>query len=171
MKVASKLLVVLILGALTAGTRGGEKNDRPLDKDFLVKVATCNNAEIEISKLADKRSNSSQVKDFATMLQKDHKAAQEKLGDLLKSRKFGVATGLEKESRDEIKRLSGLDGKEFDRAFLQHAITEHKKAISIFENQAKNGKEADVRDYAKDLLPGLQKHLTKAEDLAKTAGK
>jgi len=60
-----------------------------------------------------------------------------------------------------------LEGSEFDRAFLDHMIREHKTAISVFENQAKNGREADIRDYAKELLPDLRKHLKKAEELAK----
>jgi putative membrane protein len=164
--------VVLIAGGLatTAQERAGD-NDRPLDKDFLVKVATCNNAEIEVSKLAAKRSGSADVKEFATMLGKDHKAAYDKLGDLIKNRKVGVAAGLEKSTRDEIKKLSKLEGNDFDRAFLDHMIREHKKAIAIFENQAKNGQEPDIRDYAKDLLPDLRKHLKKAETLAQSAPK
>jgi len=171
MKLLGNLMAVLVLCGFAIGTNAGEKSARPLDKDFLVKVATCNNAEIEIGKLADKRANSDQVKDFATMLVKDHKAAYDKLGDLLKNRKIGVAAGLEKETRDDIKRLGKLEGTEFDQAFLQHMIREHKKAISIFENQAKNGQEADIRDYAKELLPGLRSHLKKAEELAKTTAK
>src|SRR5204863_112868 len=150
MKLLSKLLAIVVIAGVAAGTGAGEKGERPLDKDFLVKVASCNNAEIEVGKLADKRSNSADVKDFATMLVKDHKAAYDKLGDLFKNRKIGIVTGLEKETRDEIKRLSKLEGNEFDRAFLDHMISEHKKVISIFENQAKNGVEADIRNYAKD---------------------
>lgn len=169
MKLQGNLIAFTVVVVLASDTGAGEKN-LPLDKEFLVKVATCNNAEIEIGKLADRRSNSANVKEFATTLVKDHKAAYNKLGDLIKNRKVGVAAGLEKETRDEIKRLSKLEGSEFDRAFLDHMIREHKKAISIFENQVKNGEEADIRDYAKEMLPHLRQHLKKAESL-KTAGK
>jgi putative membrane protein len=168
MKLLSKLMAILVVAGMATGTGAGEKGERPLDKEFLVKVASCNNAEIEVGKLADKRSKSADVKDFANMLVKHHKAAYDKLGDLIKNRKIGVAAGLEKETRDEIKRLSKLEGNEFDRAFLDHMIREHKKAVSIFENQAKNGQEADIRDYAKELLPDLRMHLKKAEELART---
>jgi putative membrane protein len=165
MKLFGYLLAVLIVCDL-ATSGGAGKADRPLDKDFLVKAATANNAEIEIAKLADNRAASAEVKEFATTVQKDHKAAYDRLGELLKTRKLGVAAGLEKETRDEIKRLSKLEGNGFDRAFLQHMVDEHKKAISIFENQAQNGREADIRDYAKQMLPDLRKHLTKAQELA-----
>jgi putative membrane protein len=156
---------------LALENRAAQKGEQPLDKDFLVKAATCNNAEIEISKLADNRSKSAQVKEFANTLVKDHKAAFEKTGELLKAHKLGVVTGLEKDTKDEISRLSKLEGAAFDQAFLQHMIQEHRKAISIVENQVKNGREADIRNHAKDMLPELQRHLNKAEELAKSSGK
>jgi putative membrane protein len=171
MKLLGNLMAVLLGCGLTIATRAGEKTDGPLDKDFLVKAAVANNAEIEVSKLAESRANSTQVKEFAAMLKKEHKAAYDKLGDLFKNRKIGVAAGLEIETRDEIKRLSKLQGNEFDRAFLQHMIRDHKRAISLFENQAKNGQDRDIRTYAKELLPDLRNHLTMAEEVAKTVAK
>jgi len=162
---------VFAVAGLAGGMRANEKMERPLDNDFLVKAATANNAEIEVGKLAERRASSNEVKDYANMLVKDHKTANDKLGGLIKTRKVGVVAGFEKETRDEINRLSNLNGKDFDRAFLDHMIQDHKKAISIFENQAKNGKEEDIRAYAKEMLPDLQKHLKKAEELAKSTSK
>jgi putative membrane protein len=171
MKLLGTVLSVLVLIGLASGPRAGEKLDKPLDKDFLVKVASCNNAEIEISKMAERRTNSAEIKNFANMIQRDHKEAYDKLGQLIKNRNVGVAAGLEPSTREEIKRLGKLEGNNFDRAFLDHMIREHKKAITIFENQASNGKEADIRNYAKELLPDLRKHLKKAEELAKNTGR
>jgi hypothetical protein len=39
----------------------------------------------------------------------------------------------------------------------------------MFEHQAKNGREADIRAYAKELLPHLREHLSRAKALAKSA--
>ena len=52
---------------------------------------------------------------------------------------------------DGIQRLSKLQGNHFDREF-----------------EAKNGREADVRQFATDALPDLKKHLSQAEELSKT---
>ena len=170
MRFFGSLFSAALAGVLLTGASAGEKN-LPLDNDFLIKLASCHNAEIEISKLADKRSASSPVKDFASVLIKDHHAAYEKLGTLLKTRKLGVVTGLEKETRAELKRLGALEGNDFDRAYLQSTIKEHKNAISMFENQVKNGKEQDIRSHAQEMLPDLRKHLSKAEELNKTVTK
>jgi len=166
MALLRNLAAIVAIAGLTVGLRAGD-NLLPLDKDFLVKVASCNNAEIEIAKVAEKRASAPAVRDFATTIVKDHQTAFSKLGDLMKNRKVGVVAGLEKATRDEIARLKNLEGAAFDREFLDHMIKEHKKAIRMFEHQAKSGQEADVRDYAKGLLPDLQKHLKRAEELAR----
>jgi putative membrane protein len=171
MKFIGSLVAILVIGGFVAGTYAGEKADRPLDKDFLIKVATCNQAGIEVSGLANKRSESSQVKDFATMVCKDHKASGDQLAELLKGRKLAIAAGFDKETKEEVKRLGKLEGNEFDRAYLHCMVKGHKEAIAIFENEAKNGKDDDIRTYAKDVLPHLRKHFAKAEELCKTVEK
>jgi putative membrane protein len=168
MRTFLSLGVVVLWGASNFVTLGGEKAERPIDRDFLIKVANANQAEIQYSQLADKRASSNQVKDFASMLVKDHKGAGDKLADLLKGRKLAIVTGLDKDTRDEASRLGKLEGVDFDRAYLHCMIKEHKSAIAIFENQAKNGQESDIRDFAKTLLPDLRQHLKKAEQLAKS---
>ena len=167
--IASSLVVLLVVG--WTSSQGGDKIGFPLDSDFMVKAASCNNAEIQIAKLASSRSDSASVKEFANRIVTDHKVAFDKLAELFKDRKIGVTTGLEKSTKEELARLGELRGTEFDRAFLKHMVDEHKKAIAVFDNQVKNGKEAAIRDYAKTMLPDLQKHLKRAEELARTEGK
>src|SRR5262245_16646054 len=105
MKPFGMLVSALVLCGWMSGVGSDEKAERPLDKDFLIKVASCSNAEIQISKLADGRAQSAKVKEFATTLVKDHQAAYDRMADLLKNRKVGVVAGLEKETREEVSRL------------------------------------------------------------------
>lgn len=171
MKPVRSLLALMLVGVVGATARSADQPGQPLDKDFLIQAATADNAAIQITKLAEKHASSPAVKEFALSLQKDHKAAYDKLGELLKTRKVGVAAGFEKETTDDINRLSALQGKEFDQAFLDYMIKDHKKAIKMFENEARSGQEADIREYARGLLPDLRKHLSKAEELAKSQEK
>jgi len=43
--------------------------------------------------------------------------------------------------------------------------------IAMFDNQVAKGQEADIRAYAKRTLPGLRKHLEKAQNLEKAVSK
>ena len=159
--------------AITAGvlwaSAGYVRSDdapKPLDNEFLIKAATANHAEIEISKLADRHASSSQVKTFADRLVKDHQAVYRELAELLKNRKVGVVAGLEKDTRDELKRLGNLEGGVFDQEYLRCIIAKHQEAIDLFAAQSKSGKESDIRDFAQKNLPGLRKHLSRARELA-----
>ena len=142
-----------------------------LDNDFLVQAAVCENAEIEISKLAASRANSKAVKDFAEMMVKEHKASYDKLAGLLKDRKIGVVAGTEKETRDAISKLKELEGAAFDRAYLKQVIDNHKKALSMCEAQVEKGTQNDIKAHAKDCLPHVRDHLKKAEELHKTVSR
>lgn len=171
MKSIAKMLGIALVVSFASSVSAGDKIGFPLDSDFLIKAASCNNAEIQIAKLASSRSDSPNVKEFAERIVTDHKFAFDKLAEVFKDRKIGVTTGLEKSTKEELARLGELRGTEFDRAFLKHMVDEHKKAVAVFENQVKNGKDAAIRDHAKAMLPDLQKHLKRAEELSRTEGK
>ena len=169
MKRACILGLAVVVASAVSTVVGGQKS-QSLDRDFLIQAASANHAEIAINQLAYKKAVSTPVKDFADMLVKDHQSAYDQLAELLKNRKLGVVTGLEKNTKDTLDRLGKLEGKDFDREYLQCMIREHKNAVALFEGQANNGKEADIREYAKRLLPSLQKHLKKAQELNKKVG-
>jgi putative membrane protein len=172
MKHLVTLVAVIGVGlAVTQIQGGGDDKKLPLDKEFLVRAAVCNNAEIEVSKLADKRADSSLVKDYARNVQKDHQAAAEKIGDLMKVHKVGAVVGLEKDTQDAIKRLSSLEGRDFDQAFLKQMVDDHVNAIALFENQAKKGTQKDICELATALTQDLRRHLQKAQELIQTTGK
>jgi len=160
-----------LVTSLTVWGFAAQNTDKPVDKEFLGKLAMANNAEILISELAEKRAGSSEVKDFATKLVKDHFMAGNKIEKLSKEHKVEKLTSLDKHSRDELDRLTKLKGAEFDHAYLECMVKAHKEVISMSENQVKNGKSDDVKALAKELLPDLRKHLSKAETLAKSTSK
>jgi putative membrane protein len=148
-------------------SNGGDKTAaRP--NDFLIKAAACNHAMVEYGKLAESRAASSDVKAFASDLVKGHQTANQQVAELLKTRKLAVVAGAEEETRNELKRLGGLEGAAFDRAFLKRVIDDHDRAIVLFDKQAKLGEAADVRNFASDTLPALRKHRDRAQEWEKT---
>ena len=56
-------------------------------------------------------------------------------------------------------------GAAFDRGFVEAQVKAHQEAISLFEQQAKNGSDADIKAFAQKQLPGLRNHLKQAQDL------
>jgi len=162
----SALISVAIFG-FGFGAARADDAARPLDDDFLIKAASCGHAQIEIGKLAEKHAASAQVKEFAAQAVKDHQKCYDKLADVVKNRNVAIVSGLEKETKDEMDRLSKLQGAEFDREYLNYVITSHKKGIECCEAQAKEGKNAEIRTFASETIPTMREHLKRAEGLAK----
>ena len=71
------------------------------------------------------------------------------------------------EKHKEVKdRLSKLSGAEFDQAFMQQMVKDHTEAVTLFENQATNGKDAEVKAWAAKTLPTLKEHLQLAQEIS-----
>ena len=167
MRRISAMLAVVVLGSGAGGVYGQDAA-KPLDDNFLIKAASCGHAQIEIGKLADKRANSAKVKEFAAQMVRDHQACYDKLAETIKNRKIAIVSGFEKDAQADIDRLGKLQGAEFDREFLAYVIKTHEEGVAIFEAQANNGKNAEIRTFAAENLPKIQEHLKEAQALAKS---
>jgi putative membrane protein len=50
-------------------------------------------------------------------------------------------------------------------------VEAHKQAVSLFQREAKSGKDSDARAWAEKTLPTLQEHLKMATELHAKLGK
>src|SRR5215208_5919684 len=96
-----------------------------------------NTADIETGKLASERGHSKEVRQFGAMLARDHDMVRQQGRDLAK--KLGVTPtppAGDKSREDQgavMRRLSALNGAEFDRASLQREIQFHKDVIAAIK--------------------------------------
>lgn len=135
------------------------------DQKFMETAAAGGMLEVEWGKLAQSKSQDAQVKDFGSMLVKDHSAAGDELKSLAGSKGVSLPASLPK---DEQKKLDKLDkSKNFDKDFVKDNVSAHKKVIKAFEKESKSGKDADVKAFATKTLPTLQAHLQHAQDMEK----
>lgn len=63
-----------------------------------------------------------------------------------------------------------LSGADFDRAFANHMVMGHEKAIRTFEDASANLTDANLKKYADKTLPTLREHLQLAQDLQSKLG-
>ncbi len=137
------------------------------DDQFLKDIFVQGHAEIAYSELAERRAANDKVKEFAREMVKEHKRCNEKLAQLLKDRKLAIVAGTEKQTKEEVARLSKLEGANFDRAYMDRMIQDHEKAVAMVQTQTTAAVEADVRAFAKEALPTLKTHLERAKEIAK----
>jgi putative membrane protein len=150
----------LARAALAQGPQPGDA-----DRDFVKMAASSGQAEIQLGKLAAERADSAEVRDFAKRLKTDHTRANLELLKLLDAQRIDVPRdmGPYQETADQLSKLRGV---EFDRAYVQQMVKDHKEAVARFTAEAKEGRNPELRAYAAKQLPTLQEHLLQARDLA-----
>jgi putative membrane protein len=135
------------------------------DQQFITQAEKDNIKERDLGRVVVEKSGNKDVKAYAQMLIDDHTKALDDIVSLMKSKGMNQPAGLPEVQHEALARLNGISGPTFDREFIQVMIADHKKAVSNFEHEQTAADDAAVRDYAGRILPVVQKHLQKAEDL------
>lgn len=134
------------------------------DRHFVEKAAKGGQSEVALGQLAQDKASNPDVKAFAQSLVQDHSNANSQLMQLAQQKNVQVKQ--EDATKDHMyKRLSKASGQQFDREFVQNQIRDHEKDIKMFEKEAKDAKDPDVRNFASQVLPKLREHLAMAQRL------
>ena len=137
------------------------------DQDFAVNTAIAGMTEIQAGQLAQQKGIAKDVKEYGTMMVEDHTKAADRLKAIAIQKNLTLPTALTPEMQKNIDDLNGKTGKDFDKAYTDMMISDHKKVISAFEDESKNGSDADIRNFADSTLHTLHHHLDKAEECKK----
>ena len=168
------LVIALSVLALSACNRSSgvqaAREDRPpnatpAEQDFMMKATQAHLSEMDMARLAMQKSQNSDVRDFANMIQSDHTNALEDLTDLMKDKNVPQPSTLTPETKADIEKMTGLSGAQFDREFVNMMVSDHQKAVEMFRDFVAIGQNPEIKKYAEDLLPKLEMHLEKAQKL------
>ncbi len=141
------------------------------DKDFVGAAARGGIAELDLAQDGFGHATNADVKAFAQKLIDDHSKANQELLQFAQTRNATVAGETEAKVKEAKERLLKLTGKSFDQAFVQQMIDDHKNTITKFEDESKNGSDAELKAWVDKTLPTLREHLKTAEDLQAKVGK
>jgi putative membrane protein len=154
----------LSLPALTQTTSGPGGTS---DQDFLDLAAQTDMMEAHLGQLAADQGSSQGVKDLAQTLVTDHTNDYKQLGMLASKAGLTIPKGLDEKHNKMIAPFEKLKGKAFDHRYIHEMVTGHEAAIAAYNKESRDGKNADVKAYATQTLPTLEKHLKAAQDLSK----
>ncbi|AHF66481.1 MULTISPECIES: DUF4142 domain-containing protein [Pseudomonas] len=138
--------------------------------DFVEDASAKGIAEVEAGKLAQEKGSSADVKSFADKMIKDHTAANNKLKALAESKNLEVSSDAQMMDKAKSMVLELRSAKSFDQAYANNQVKAHEEAIALFEEEAANGEDAELKAFAADTLPKLKEHLVHAKELAKAHG-
>jgi putative membrane protein len=148
-------------GDRAASSKGIDKRDR----DFVRDAAKASLAEVEEGKMAQSHAQNPEVAQFAKKMVDDHGQANEKLKSIAQAKGIEVPSDVDKSDKKANQKLE--KSKNFDRDYTAAQVKDHKKAVKLFESEAKSGKDPELKQFAQATLPTLQEHLRMSQDLEK----
>lgn len=137
------------------------------DRKFLAEAAQGGLAEVELGKLAAEKATRPDVKAFGQHMVDDHSKANADLRTLADSRGLTVPSDIGAKEAALKKKLEGLSGAAFDKAYVSEMVKDHEHDVAAFERHTRKGHDPDVTAFASRTLPTLKEHLARIEALSK----
>jgi putative membrane protein len=153
--------------ALAVFPAAGQTKLSKQDSTFLKEAAGGGVGEVQLGELAQQRASSAAVKQFGQRMVDDHTKANAQLKSVATQRGESVAEQPSSDARKAYDKLSRSSGPDFDRGFADQMVKDHQKTVKLFRDEAKNGKDPGLKDFAAQTLPTLEGHLSEAQQLQK----
>lgn len=163
-------LALVLAGCGSDGMFGGGRDTTPdVDKTFVTDAASAGMMEVQLGRLAGQKADDDEVKEFGKQMADDHSKANEELKTAARDAGIKVPEQMIPAHRTEVERLTKLSGEEFDRQYIRAAVRHHKESIASFEQEAAQGDEPSLKQFAIRTLPKLREHLQMAQRLQEDA--
>jgi putative membrane protein len=140
------------------------KADMSPEQHFVTEATQASLAEVEMGKLAQRRSKDPNVQKFGAQMVKDHQKAHAELTALAKSKNLEPSTQLDGDHSTIMHRLGTKPDSEFDNEYGKQMIEAHEKAVTLFSDAAAL-QDKDLKAYAKKTLPTIKSHQQLASTL------
>jgi putative membrane protein len=137
------------------------------DKKFLAMAAQSDQNEIALSKLADQKATNPDVKAFADKMIAEHTKMTESMSPFAQDWGLTPPSGPDKDHQDELDKLNGLSGADFDKEYIEDMVTDHAKALKAFTTEAKDTSDAKFRAAVIKGKTAVAAHKNMAYDLKK----
>jgi putative membrane protein len=135
--------------------------------EFVKVAAQTDEFERREGHLAATQGGSPRVRDFGQMMVTDHTKTTEALKAALKKAGMPVPPlpPLSHEQTQNVAKLHGLHGADFDKAYIAEQVSVHEKALGVMQGYSAGGENAVLRKAAADTVPVVQHHLEMARQI------
>jgi len=146
-----------------APATGGSDVGKPIDDITFVKQATESGyKEVNSAKEALPQLQQPELKRIAEMLVSDHTGANARLAKIADTKHWPVPAPPVSGPPP-----SGTASSDFDAKWTAEMIAGHERSVSMYRAQAQAGEDQDLRRYARETLPTIERHLAELRRLQK----
>ena len=156
-------------GALTQGTAASAAG--PNDAQIAHIVVTANQVDIDAGKLAQSKGTDKDVKAFGKQMVTDHTGVNKQAVALVTKLKVTpednpTSQSLKSGGEDNVKKLKGLKGKDFNKAYIDHEVTYHQAVLDAIDNTlVPNAKNEELKGLIVKVRPAFVAHLEHAKKI------
>ena len=159
----TRLLMMAVL--LVAGSAHAA-DPAAADRGFYAKAAAGGMAEVETGQLAQAKGNSPAVREFGEMMVRDHTKANDKLKQIAGRQNIELPTEPDAQHKAKKQQLEAASGAAFDSAYMQAQVADHEATELLLKQEIESGTDAEAKAWAREALPTVTAHLTRARQLA-----
>jgi putative membrane protein len=166
--VGAAVLAATVLSPAFASDESAQR--RQQDVTFIDDTVSDQALEIALGSLALTHAQSDAVKGFGQRMVRDHGPANAQLLAIATAIGLQPPPTLLPEHQQELDYLSGLSGAAFDQAYMRWAVIDHTGDIPGAREEAINGRDLGLKQFANAMVPMLEEHLQMAHDVASSVG-
>lgn len=152
--------------SMNTGQRASHVGISATDRQFADDAAQGGAMEVILGKIAQQYSTNRDIKEFGKRMAVDHTRANKQLDRTAHSIGLSIDWQPSYADRQTLAKLAQLHGAAFDRAYSADMVKDHEKTIALFEREAKDGRNSQLRQFAQQTLPILRSHLSMADAMA-----
>jgi putative membrane protein len=163
---------IVFASALFLATGGASaQGSGPTDAQIAHIVVTANQVDINAGKLAESKGSNKDVKAFAKQMVTDHTGVNKQATALVKKLKVNpednpTSKSLMSGGEDNLKKLKGLKGKDFDKAYIDNEVAYHQAVLdAIDKTLVPNAKNEDLKALIVKVQPAFVAHLEHAKHI------
>lgn len=166
-----------IFSGLTAGlfalatTASFAQSGAPNDAQIAGIVVAANTVDIDAGKLAKSKSTNKDVQEFAQLMITDHSGVNKQATALVKKlnvtpEESDTSKSLKEAGAATLKKLQGLKGKEFDKAYIDNEVSYHQTVLEALDKTLiPNAKNPELKDTLVKVRPAFEAHLQHAKHM------
>ncbi len=139
----------------------------PSDIMFVKKALQGSMAEVQVAQLALQKSSDDQVKQFAQRMITDHSKMIEDMKPIAQQVGVKMPDGPDKKQKMMMAKLQALSGADFDKAYVQAMVKDHKEDDADFKTEISGGQSPAVKDAASKGDPIIESHLQTIQGIAR----
>jgi len=135
------------------------------DEKFITDAVKGNRAEVEMGRIVAAKASDPNVRSFAKQMVKDHTNALNQLQKLAQQKNITISNDIPEDAKDMQSKLSNETGKQLDKDYMDGMVQDHQKDVQEFQTAAQSASDPDVKQWAGKMVPTLQEHLQKAQEI------